>query len=99
MLGLGGKMALLIVISTSKSARADGATFASSCPISKSGFPEVNDLREIEYLAFIRPDFGAIRRCRTSRRCSAARRVEAFINHPNLPKCPLGKIEPSGGDR
>src|SRR6201997_3847078 len=24
--------------------------------------------------------------------------VEAFINHPKLPKVPLGKIEPSGGD-
>jgi glyoxylate/hydroxypyruvate reductase A len=24
--------------------------------------------------------------------------VEAFIDHPKLPKVPLGKIEPSGGD-
>jgi glyoxylate/hydroxypyruvate reductase A len=24
--------------------------------------------------------------------------VEAFINHPKLPKVPLGKVEPSGGD-
>src|SRR5437764_7858511 len=24
--------------------------------------------------------------------------VEAFVDHPRLPKAPLGKIEPSGGD-
>src|SRR5439155_1910566 len=24
--------------------------------------------------------------------------VEAFIDHPRLPKAPLGKVEPSGGD-
>src|SRR5919197_1199150 len=24
--------------------------------------------------------------------------VEAFVNHPKLPRVPLGKLEPSGGD-
>src|SRR5258708_7331737 len=62
-------------------------------------FPEVNDLREIEYLAFIRPDFDAIPPLPNLKAMfSRSAGVEAFINHPNLPTCPLGKIEPSGGD-
>jgi len=29
---------------------------------------------------------------------SRSARVEAFVQHPKLPKVPLGKVEPSGGD-
>jgi glyoxylate/hydroxypyruvate reductase A len=62
-------------------------------------FPEANDLREIEYLAFIRPDFDAIPPLPNLKAMfSRSAGVEAFINHPKLPKVPLGKIEPSGGD-
>jgi len=62
-------------------------------------FPEANDLREIEYLAFIRPDFDVIPPLPNLKAMfSRSAGVEAFINHPKLPKAPLGKIEPSGGD-
>ena len=62
-------------------------------------FPEANDLREIEYLAFIRPDFDVIPPLPNLKAMfSRSAGVEAFINHPKLPKVPLGKIEPSGGD-
>ena len=62
-------------------------------------FPEVNDLDAIEYLAFIRPDFDVIPPLpKLKAMFSRSAGVEAFINHPKLPKVPLGKIEPSGGD-
>src|SRR6202142_3933817 len=62
-------------------------------------FPEANDLDDIEYLAFIRPDFDAIPPLPNLKAMfSRSAGVEAFINHPKLPKVPLGKIEPSGGD-
>src|SRR5258708_21771304 len=62
-------------------------------------FPEANDLREIEYLAFIRPDFDVIPPLPNLKAMfSRSAGVEAFINHPKLPRVPLGKIEPSGGD-
>ena len=62
-------------------------------------FPEANDLREVEYLAFIRPDFDVIPPLPNLKAMfSRSAGVEAFINHPKLPKVPLGKIEPSGGD-
>ena len=62
-------------------------------------FPEANDLEDIEYLAFIRPDFDIIPPLPNLKAMfSRSAGVEAFIDHPNLPKVPLGKIEPSGGD-
>ncbi len=62
-------------------------------------FPEANDLDAIEYLAFIRPDFDVIPPLPNLKAMfSRSAGVEAFINHPKLPKVPLGKIEPSGGD-
>jgi len=62
-------------------------------------FPEVNNLDAIEYLAFIRPDFDVIPALPSLKAMfSRSAGVEAFINHPKLPKVPLGKIEPSGGD-
>ena len=62
-------------------------------------FPEANDLDAIEYLAFIRPDFDVIPALPNLKAMfSRSAGVEAFINHPRLPKVPLGKIEPSGGD-
>src|SRR5258708_12212192 len=62
-------------------------------------FPEANDLREIEYLAFIRPDFDVIPPLpKLKAMFSRSAGVEAFINHPRLPKVPLGKLEPAGGD-
>jgi glyoxylate/hydroxypyruvate reductase A len=62
-------------------------------------FPEANDLEDIEYLAFIRPDFDLIPPLPNLKAMfSRSAGVEAFINHPKLPKVPLGKIEPSDGD-
>lgn len=62
-------------------------------------FPETNDLDAVEYLAFIRPDFDVIPPLPNLKAMfSRSAGVEAFIHHPRLPKVPLGKIEPSGGD-
>jgi glyoxylate/hydroxypyruvate reductase A len=62
-------------------------------------WPEANDLSEIEYLAFIRPDFDVIPPLPNLKAMfSRSAGVEAFIHHPRLPKVPLGKLEPSGGD-
>src|SRR5271165_4746246 len=62
-------------------------------------FPEANDLDDIQYLAFIRPDFDLIPPLPNLKAMfSRSAGVEAFINHPKLPKVPLGKMEPPGGD-
>ena len=62
-------------------------------------WPEANDLRDIEYLAFIRPDFDVIPPLPNLKAMfSRSAGVEAFIDHPKLPNVPLGKLEPSGGD-
>ena len=62
-------------------------------------FPDVGDTSEITYLAFMRPDFDEIPLLPNLRAMfSRSAGVEAFINHPRLPKAPLGKIEPAGGD-
>ena len=88
--------------STGKSAtRRPGAT---TSPSSFPGleiriFPEVGDAADVEYLAFMRPDFDAIPTLpKLKAMFSRSAGVEAFIDHPRLPQCPLGKIEPSGGD-
>ena len=62
-------------------------------------WPDGGDPAEIEYLAFMRPDFDilpAFPNLKAMFTRSAG--VEPFINHPNLPKVPLGKVDPSGGD-
>ena len=62
-------------------------------------FPDVGDPSEITYLAFMHPDFDAMPPLPNLRAMfSRSAGVEAFINHPKLPKVPLGKIEPAGGD-
>src|SRR3954468_9702111 len=62
-------------------------------------FPDVGDTSEITYLAFMRPDFDAIPPLpNLGAMFSRSAGVESFINHPKLPKAPLGKIEPAGGD-
>src|SRR3954454_19975754 len=61
-------------------------------------FPEVGNPAEIDYLAFMRPDFDVIPPLPNIKAMfSRSAGVEAFINHPRLPNCPLGKIEPEGG--
>ncbi|HVC56818.1 MAG TPA: glyoxylate/hydroxypyruvate reductase A [Stellaceae bacterium] len=62
-------------------------------------WPDVGKAADIEYLAFIRPDFDALPEFPNLRAMfSRSAGVEAFIDHPRLPKVPLGKLEPAGGD-
>jgi glyoxylate/hydroxypyruvate reductase A len=62
-------------------------------------WPEVNDVKDVEYLAFMHPDFDALPTFPNLKAMfSRSAGVEAFVRHPKLPKVPLGKVEPAGGD-
>jgi glyoxylate/hydroxypyruvate reductase A len=62
-------------------------------------WPEVNELADIEYLAFMHPNFDILPEFPNLKAMfSRSAGVESFVDHPRLPKCPLGKIEPPGGD-
>jgi len=62
-------------------------------------WPEAGDAKDIEYLAFMHPDFGVLPAFPNLKAMfSRSAGVESFIQHPKLPKVPLGKVEPSGGD-
>ncbi|HTV89607.1 MAG TPA: glyoxylate/hydroxypyruvate reductase A [Stellaceae bacterium] len=62
-------------------------------------WPEAGDLADIEYLAFMRPDFDKIPALPNLKAMfTRSAGVEEFIDHPKLPPVPLGKIEPPGGD-
>jgi glyoxylate/hydroxypyruvate reductase A len=62
-------------------------------------WPEAGNLADIEYLAFMHPDFGALPTFPNLKAMfSRSAGVESFINHPKLPKAPLCKVEPPGGD-
>jgi glyoxylate/hydroxypyruvate reductase len=62
-------------------------------------WPEAGDVAEIEYLAFMHPDFDTLPSFPNLKAMfSRSAGVESFINHPKLPRAPLGKIEPPGGD-
>src|SRR5215475_814135 len=62
-------------------------------------WPEAGDVAEIEYLAFMHPDFDALPTFPNLKAMfSRSAGVESFINHPKLPRVPLGKVEPPGGD-
>jgi glyoxylate/hydroxypyruvate reductase len=62
-------------------------------------WPQAGDLAEIEYLAFMRPDFDKLPEFPNLKAMfSRSAGVETFIDHPRLPKAPLGKIEPADGD-
>jgi len=62
-------------------------------------WPDAGDPADIEYLAFMRPDFDVLPDFPNLKAMfSRSAGVEAFIHHPRLPKAPLGKIEPEGGD-
>jgi len=75
-------------------------TFAAQLPdLEIRIWPDARDAGDIEYLAFIRPDFDVLPDLPNLKAMfSRSAGVEAFIDHPRLPKVPLGKIEPSGGD-
>src|SRR5262249_198950 len=62
-------------------------------------WPEVGGLEDIQYLAFMHPDFDALPAFPNLRAMfSRSAGVDSFIQHPKLPKVPLGKVEPPGGD-
>jgi glyoxylate/hydroxypyruvate reductase A len=62
-------------------------------------WPAAGNLADIEYLAFMRPDFGKLPPLPNLKAMfSRSAGVEEFVDHPNLPPVPLGKIEPPGGD-
>jgi glyoxylate/hydroxypyruvate reductase len=62
-------------------------------------WPETGDVAEINYLAFMHPDFGALPAFPNLKAMfTRAAGVESFVRHPKLPKAPLGKLEPLTGD-
>lgn len=62
-------------------------------------FPDVGNTSEVTYLAFMHPDFDALPPLPNLKvMFSRSAGVESFIDHPRMPKVPLGKIEPAGGD-
>jgi len=62
-------------------------------------WPDTGNLSDIEYLAFMHPDFGALPAFPNLKAMfSRSAGVESFVRHPKLPKAPLCKIEPPGGD-
>jgi glyoxylate/hydroxypyruvate reductase len=95
-------MALLIVDLDKRigNAKAWRGTFAEQLPdLEVRIWPDPGELAEIEYLAFMHPDFDALPAFPSLKAMfSRSAGVEAFVNHPKLPKAPLGKMEPPGGD-
>ena len=62
-------------------------------------WPDAGEPADVEYLAFMHPDFDVLPELPNLRAMfSRSAGVESFINHPRLPKVPLGKVEPPGGD-
>lgn len=62
-------------------------------------WPDAGEPEDIEYLAFVRPDFGVLPAFPNLKAMfSRSAGVDEFVRHPKLPKVPLGKVEPPGGD-
>src|SRR5713226_972367 len=95
-------MALLIVNLDKQigSAQAWRDSFAAQLPdLEIRIWPAAGAVADIEYFAFIRPDFDQLPAFPNLKAMfSRSAGVEAFIDHPKLPKAPLGKVEPAGGD-
>ncbi len=75
-------------------------TFAEQLPHLEVRFwPDAGNVADIEYLAFMHPDFDALPAFPNLKAMfSRSAGVESFVRHPRLPKVPLGKVEPPGGD-
>ncbi|HUB12507.1 MAG TPA: hypothetical protein VMB34_11155 [Acetobacteraceae bacterium] len=95
-------MALLIVDLHKNigSAEAWRDTFAQQLPdLEIRIWPAAGNLADIDYLAFMHPDFDALPTFPELKAMfSRAAGVESFVDHPRLPKAALCKIEPPGGD-
>ena len=62
-------------------------------------WPDAGEPADIEYLAFMQPDFDILPAFPNLKAMfSRSAGVEAFVDHLKMPKVPLGKIEPPGGD-
>jgi glyoxylate/hydroxypyruvate reductase A len=62
-------------------------------------WPDAGNVADIEYLAFMRPDFDAMPAFPNLKAMfSRSAGVESFAHHPKFPKVPLGKVDPPGGD-
>ena len=62
-------------------------------------WPDAGEPADIEYLAFMAPDFDILPAFpHLKAMFSRSAGVEAFVDHPKMPKVPLGKMEPPGGD-
>src|SRR5437763_14223733 len=62
-------------------------------------WPDAGELKDIEYLAFMHPDFDLLPAFPNLKAMfSRSAGAESFDQHPKLPQVPLGKMEPSGGD-
>src|SRR5258708_456855 len=62
-------------------------------------WPDAGELKDIEYLAFVHPDFDLLPAFPNLKAMfSRSAGVEGIVKHPKLPKVPLGKVEPAGGD-
>jgi glyoxylate/hydroxypyruvate reductase len=93
----------LLIINLDKmiaNAKAWRDTFAAQLPdLEIRIWPEAGKLADIEYLAFMRPDFDVLPAFPNLKAMfSRSAGVEEFVHHPKLPKVPLGKVEPTGGD-
>jgi glyoxylate/hydroxypyruvate reductase A len=93
----------LLIINLDKiigSAQAWRDTFKAQLPDLPIRFwPDVGEPKDIEYLAFMHPDFGQLPDFPNLKAMfSRAAGVEDIVEHPRLPKVPLGKVEPPGGD-
>src|SRR5438132_1852648 len=95
-------MALLLIDLDKRigNAQAWRDTFAEQLPDLEIGiWPDPGEAADIEYLAFMHPDFDALPAFPNLKAMfSRSAGVEAFVNHPKLPQVPLGKLEPPGGD-
>jgi glyoxylate/hydroxypyruvate reductase len=62
-------------------------------------WPDAGNVADIDYLAFMHPDFDVLPAFPNLKAMfSRSAGVDGFVNHPKLPKVPLGKVEPPGGD-
>ena len=95
-------MALLIVDLDKHigNAQAWRDTFAEQIPeLAIRIWPDAGELSDIEYLAFMHPDFDMLPAFPNLKAMfSRAAGVDDIVKHPKLPKVPLGKMEPPGGD-
>ncbi len=75
-------------------------TFAAQIPEQEVRiWPDAGNPAEIDYLAFMRPDFDALPAFPNLKiMFSRSAGVDGFIHHPNLPNAPICKVEPAGGD-